>query len=310
MHYISLLVHENLPVVLDTLDNMMRQTDACVVLHRSKGATFGAELLLNIIRNRYRDRVILNPHSLKTYWGNIYFALRSNLRFILSLAGPDDKISFHASNDLFIKKGVSDYLNGKYALFHQRIYCEKEYWSQARMALEDPSLMTFLKKNNIDCIVGSQFEGSMYPALVLKEFLSIIDKEKLLSGPDYAKEEIIFSTLAYMLGVKPSGCPYVYSELHKIDASMFKVSEFCDHLPSFIGFPLETYLQHRIWVDPKYRINKRDIDSLLDNSISLPIVKDKKSVFVPYDKASSLYCVKRVNRIIGDDVRCYISSFK
>lgn len=312
MHYISLLVHENFPVVINTIENFLKHTDAIIVVHISKSANFSREILERYSRDRFRERVIINKESEETYWGNVYNAMLCNIRFILKITNQNDVISFNASNDLFVKDLNIEEITSRPNRFQQRIYKKAGIWSQSKFAFDDQNIQKFIKQEGLNCIVASQIEGSSYCCSAMQEIVRIIDKYKLTEGRSFAREEILFSTAANLMRLRPDSNPYVFSELHRIDRKMFEIEKRFDVFPAPNRFKklLVAHLQKKVWDDKKNRIGKGDIDAIINKTMKIAPVKDGELLYYPYASCDEIYAVKRVPRLTDDPIRMYISSLK
>lgn len=103
---ISIPVHEELAVVFDQLHNIRAflPSDTLVVLHLAQGFR-SPEALQPMLP----EGVYANTTSLKTAWGNVIDQHNANFRFI-NEREDFDYFLIHASNDLYIRRGVERYV--------------------------------------------------------------------------------------------------------------------------------------------------------------------------------------------------------
>lgn len=309
--YISLLAHERTDVLFNTLENFLRYTSAYVVVHIAEGGSIDRREVIEWINKKRSTRIFINPLSVSTAWGNIIDAILLNIEYIASMCGANGqgvKVVFHSSNDMFIRKGADEYILSNVALFQNREYIEPGLWAQSVAAFRDTSLLRALGVFHWKTVVGSQFEGSMYPLSVLKQIAKLISEFDLGKNKSYAKEEIYFPTFASILGVHSTGGPYVYSEVHEIDCRIWKMLQFKRmHSNSRVINRLATSYINYIWARRAFKINKKVINSILNDTMKLPQLKENNGLFVPYESCKNLFAVKRVLRNLNDPVRKYIN---
>ena len=96
MIYASIPIHEQLPVVVNQIRNIIKFLPCKIILHRSKTATFTQEEATQLLSNaEFEDIVFVNNKSVDTAWGSIIAAHLENIRYIKDLgAKPDDKVIF------------------------------------------------------------------------------------------------------------------------------------------------------------------------------------------------------------------------
>ena len=217
-------------VILNQCTNFLRFLDCCrIVLHVSQTATFSKlELQKELKDKKIEGRVVINPQSVDTGWGNIIRAHIENIKYILKEdSNSNGKIAFHASNDMLIRSGLKEFMAANNRCYHIRIYDREGYWWPAREALRDEELNEMLcYVNGNSRIIGSQIEGSFYQIQDLAEIVPII--EKFYTGKNrelfYTREEFYFSSLCYAAHLEPSCTPYVFSEVHRYDRGLWSLN--------------------------------------------------------------------------------------
>jgi len=250
----SILVHEKLDVVLNQISNFIKFNPKClIIVHLSR--SFRADLGDEIEKMSSLNHVIINNKSIRTGRGDNsqFYAHFSNLLLLKKNRIVFDYVCFHASNDMFVKQGLADYMSNfetGFAFFKVR-----STWHQGRHARKDRILLKALKKLDLDVesIKGSQLEGSFMCYDVCEKFMALISKNRLNrnsrihelirvirdfnkkknlffpvlpEGMLYAKEEVYFPTFSYLFSTK-NGSPYVFinwdNELRVTEADILRI---------------------------------------------------------------------------------------
>ncbi len=313
MVYVSIPVHEVIEVIVDQVKNITKfLPDCCIVLHISKRASFTNDQLINLFNKNKIKNVLINPVSIDTSWGNIFRAHICNINYIKTLStNLSDKIIFHASNDMIVKKGLDIFISNSSNLFHTR-YCDRVgYWWPANVSLtQDKKFLRALREIGVGRVVASQIEGSMYQISVLHEIVSIIEKYNIIENNTtfYTHEEFYFSSFAHALGVVPDNTPYIYSEVHYFDMVLWNIFNKIDK--SFL--PYKKFIKNNIYTilfKSKFsNTTKKTIDDLILSKYKNIEFWDGANYWNPYPEKSKLYGVKRINRNINDKTRRYIQS--
>lgn len=193
----SLLVHEEPDVILDQIVNLNYfNKDCAIVLHLNpkfdiKKYDYTEEEFTAKIQSF--GNVFINPHQVVVGKDDIIQAHISNFECIKNI--EFQYFYFIASNELFIKPGVFDFIS-------QFEYgCEdllKENWHYFDLMKRDPDLKKIISKNNISHYSYSQIEGSFYKKEIFLQMNDIIVnnynyKEQV---GKYPRDEIYFSTIA------------------------------------------------------------------------------------------------------------------
>ena len=318
MIYVSLLVHEQIPVIINQLQNFENfLCDACVVIHVSPSANFSSTDLAEALAKTQLKNWRINPVSVPSAWGSIIAAHLSNIRFIATFANELDRIVFHSSNDMLVQPGLAQYLYGKECLFNMRPVRAPGHWWVGESALSDEQFRTLRFDVGASAIWASQIEGSMYRLDVLRAVDQIVSQSGALSSDVfYPREEIFFSTLAVALGVRSDGLPYVFSAVHRFDrilwATLDKYRWFFSRKSKIVR-SVKKRVNARLFDSDGYRINAKDVDlirarALPDHWLSL----DDGAGDSPWriNDADGIFAVKRVERVLNDPLRQYISLLK
>lgn len=313
MIYISVPVHESIPVINDQLKNFEKLfPGSIIVLHVSPTANFTktqlhAELSAKNARNFY-----INPVSVPTQWGSIIQAHLANISLIKSF-GDASRIVFHASNDLLVIAGAHPYIEKNGNIFNLRLIEPGSHWWISDIAANDFALRKTVASLGSTLIYGSQIEGSSYEADVIFEIADVIQKKETLdSEAFYPREEVIFPTLARALGVKSEGLPYVYSEVHYFDKTLWK---YFDKYPKLFNSQKKfgRYCKYKfnklMFKSQFYMISKADVDCIIRGDTSrlrnAPVLNDGNTEWTTYDP-QHLYGVKRIERKLDDPIREHI----
>ena len=320
-HYVSLLVHEEPDVVADQLANLDRFfPGAIATLHVSRSASFTpAELTARLERSPARNWLVQEEQA-ATVWGDILNGHLINLRAVLA---RDDvrSVSFHASNDLLVRSGVSAVLERSPGLWNRRVIDRPSRWYFARAMRADAPFLAAVRDLGDGPVVMSQIEGTSYTAESLGSVVPVVEEIMRARGaadfPAYANEELYLPTLAEAFGARSGGHPYILSEIFKLERVSRPVVAVA--LPG----PLS-----RVWLRKyealsmqgnqlfmrraaRYGITREDVDRVRTERHSpgqLSIIgsRGRDQVYDP----EALFGVKRVERRMDDPLRQYIGTLK
>ncbi|MCF7861892.1 hypothetical protein K9M79_06620 [Candidatus Woesearchaeota archaeon] len=232
----SIPIHEATDVAIDQIDNFKKYNPGCtIIIHISKQFR-GRDPRPSLERI---SNVIVNPERHSTSWGDgkLVDVHISNFNFAASKSSFD-YVCLHASNDMFIKSGLTDYVSK----YDSGIALNKTHRSDmTKYAKRDRILKQILKNEKIIQFTESQIEGTFYSTELFKKISGklelyiklnpfsfpktgrgIIDRiiigiENFLNfyRPQYSKEEFYFQTL----GIKYSqerAEPYTYFPKRKL----------------------------------------------------------------------------------------------
>ena len=307
MIYVSIPVHTSIPTILNQIENIQKHLHSHIVLHVSANADFSKQELMRCIREKkYSQPVSVNPVSVSTVWGGIIKAHLENIKFIGSLTDePNAKVVFHSSNDMVVKKGLTEYLEGKNSLFNLRYIDRPGHWWPGNVALGDFRLTRILAKLGSGRVVASQIEGSMYPLRLLTLISDLIEQENLLDNNlFYPREEIFFSSIAYALGERPEGDPYIFSEVHRFDYVNWKVWNKIDKIfPSMFREFAKKGTNFLLFRSKFYKIRIGDVFAVRRNLIKSIDLRDGDNNFFLYKDPAIIFGVKRVGLSLDDPIR-------
>jgi hypothetical protein len=313
---VSLPVHTRPAIIAGQLANFAAfLPEAKVVLHVSAQARFTlAELEAALARAGCANAVI-NGQRLATSWGNILPAHLANLAWIRRHLPRCTRICLHSSNDMLVRPGVACHLVRGRNFLHHRPIRPGSRWRFAHAALADPALHALCRRLGDAPLVGSQVEGSSYEAALLYEVADMIGEAASQAPPlPYPREEVWLSTVAHARGVRPSGAPYIFSEVHRFDRSFWRVLR---HVDPFLGRPGEARhlprraLEFLMIRSGFHRIDRRLVDQIARDAADQLARHEWLSDYADdsrwrvFDR-HGLYGVKRVPRRPNHPLRRYI----
>lgn len=318
---VSIPVHEKPEIIKDQVANLKKFIEnVTIVLHVSKSyfINYRIEEISNI------PDVYINPVHMDTKWADIIHTHISNFEFIDSIE-EFDYFLMHASNDMYVKKGIEGYIKNYEAGFNiRKVIAKHSFWWPGDAACRDEQLKQIMNQCGQSMIIASQIEGSFYKRDVMRKMIKII-KENYnysLDKENYTREEFYFSTVASSLVDWLSvGRPTTYSEVHKFDRFIWKWKSTARIVYRFFKWciPVKTYIKFEIWSNDFifklrfYRINSRLIKKILadtkDVIESNRYLNDGSGMFELYE-GKNIFSVKRVEREYGNSVRRYIRELR
>lgn len=315
---ISILVHERKDVVLDQIKNFQFYIDRpIIVLHISKTFYEMEEGCFEEL-NEFKE-VYINPAHYFVEWGNIAHIHISNFQYIKNIVKEFDYFIMHASNDMYVKKGVESYICNYSAGMQRRILrYPKTMWCPCEYAWRDEKLEEIMQKCHAKWRVGTQIEGSFYRKEIFERIIEYIGNSDFWNNEDYTREEIYFSTVAYaIIAEEEIGYPVTFSEVHRYDHGLWVrerlLFSFCN-IPFLKGIlhnrkyeEIRQYMIEQYKKKAHYAISKKDIRKIRSVEKTIPcrkFMKDYPGEYQLYD--GGLYSVKRVPREINHPIRKYI----
>ena len=169
----------------------------------------------------------------------------------------------------------------------------------------DFRLTRILAKLGSGRVVASQIEGSMYPLRLLMLISDLIEQENLLDNNlFYPREEIFFSSIAYALGERPEGDPYIFSEVHRFDYVNWKVWNKIDKIfPSMFREFAKKGTNFLLFRSKFYKIRIGDVFAVRRNLIKSIDLRDDDNNFFLYKDPAIIFGVKRVGLSLDDPIR-------
>ena len=315
---VSIPVHERKDVIVDQIRNIQFYIETpIIILHVSK--QFYEAENGDFSELEKKKNVFINPVHYSVCWGDIVHVHVSNFLFATKTVGNFDYFLMHASNDMYVRKGIEKYIFRYKAGFQRRLLeGKKSMWCPCEYAWKDSTLHLIMKKCGAAFPVGTQIEGSFFRKDVFEKVVSCIANVCFGEGEHYTREEIYFSTVAYQLIEERNiGYPTTFSEVHRYDRKLWKKERALYSFSTL--FPVNCFLKgmryekirgrmiDRFRKSNKYAVTKRDIRRIrIGKGISSREneMQDYPGKYRLYDEG--LFSVKRVQRRIDDPIRAYI----
>lgn len=317
---VSIPVHEKPEVINNQIDNFNHYIDnVYIVLHISK-SFFETYSLDEIV---LKENVYVNPTHLDTKWADIIQAHISNFHFICSVL-EFDYFVLHASNDMYIKKGFSQYIENYDAGFNiHKIIKKDSHWWPGRTALEDTQLSNMMNAIGQTMVIASQIESSFFKKGIMGEIVDVIEQNYDANQKKalYSREEIYFYTIASnIVSWSNIGYPTTFSEVHRFDRSLWKLRDITRCI--YYNSPLKFILSERVYYKIEavyneilfrsrfYKTTCRIIKKILRDDQKYikknSFLNDGTGEFRLYNQY--IFSVKRITRNINDPVRKFISN--
>lgn len=314
-HYLSLLVHEQPSVVRDQIENFSRWAPKLrVVVHVSPSASFSPQSLEEQLGVRDSARgAIVNPAQHATSWSwnggdrvpAIFRAHVENLRVMLE-RGDAQTISFASSNDLLVRPGLITASHGLKTRWNRVPIGRNFGWYWRDAALQ------FLRDFDIAVVnsIHSQVEGTTYPAEWVKSVFAVLEGAASVAG-GFPLEEVLLPSLASRDGLHPEAHPFTFSEVHRGDYAVSRVTQLVGRregrqplLPT--TWARQVVRQAALWrqirplsVEDVTRVRA---ETLPDRDLRLSAGMDRMPIY----SRSDLFGVKRVARSMADPLRLHI----
>lgn len=319
---VSIPVHEKPEVINDQIENINKNLhDVAIVLHISKG--FYDKYDEDKIKKC--SNLFINPQHLVTNWGGIFKTHLSNFMFAKENV-KFDYFLLQASNDMFVKKGLEEYVIKYDAGFNRRFVYKNSMWWPAACALNDEYLNKVRSINGITRIVASQIEGSFYKEEIFSYIVDVLKSagldDELFLSPKYPREEVYFSTIASnVVDYDRCGYPTTFSEVHRFDREIWSIRRKVDFLyrnvlKLFVSNQtnerIKGKLNDLLFKSKTYRIREKDILAICNKDLNYLrkyfVLDDNPGYFRLYD--GNLFSVKRVERVYNDSVRTFIRNLE
>lgn len=259
-YILSIPIHEKPEVVIDQLCNIKHywRDNYAVILHISKGFNWDSwYMTANDFKNIIAlfDNVFINPESLDTKWGGIIHTHLSNFKYAESII-EFDYFVIVASNELFIKSGISRWIEGKdYGCQTSRLLSNiGDKWAFSKNVLADNNLKQMCLKENINDIYCSAPEGTFYKRELFHDMNKIINKYYTFDMNEdmYPREEVYLPTLAICLNGTENIRHRHYSSMGLNITTAQEVYEKSEELYSIKPVRRELYDEMRVWIRSYY----------------------------------------------------------
>ena len=171
MILISIAVHEKLEVILNQIDNFRKFAPGTgLVIHISGQMVEDFPEAPEVLRKI--DRVWVNTNSFYTGMGLLLKCHVSNFLYMEEAGIPFSHYCLHSSNDMFVRRGVEDYIRKHdYGFFQFNLFEKLNFCQWKEDFLKDRpyrKLMKGIQATPTQYV--SQVEGTFYPREAFKEF--------------------------------------------------------------------------------------------------------------------------------------------
>jgi hypothetical protein len=294
----SVLVHEKTEVVLDQIHNFQKfNNDSAVILHISRKFKLG--IGSEICKFRELDNVYINPVSFDTGIGDNsqLYAHMENISYALALPIDFEYIALHASNDMFVSKGLFSYI-GKYEAGTDNAQIDAgSSWQQSRSAFGDRELKKLSKQFDINkfSLRGSQVEGTFMKREIAIKVLNLYSSFKPGKSPNFIRKSLIL-LFKYR---------YPRKIIRTLLPGMFYAKEEV-YFPTLINLCAGSLGRPYVFINWKNNLVVEESDILAIMKQDKDYLSDKSKS--QYDPLHCFFAVKRVNRDINDPIRRYINN--
>lgn len=181
---ISLPVHECRRVIEDQLRNLaFFLNDPVVVLHLSQ--SYRDDVDFSAFPN-----VVVNPQRFPTRWGNISYLHCANVRHALDAGLEFDFVVHAASNELYLRHGLENYLESASAAFDDRgrpgpdgeFPLHNAFFMKVGLNSIRKSVLPALCESRGERVCHAPIEGSSYRRDAIRRMYDLLDAEIGLEG--------------------------------------------------------------------------------------------------------------------------------
>lgn len=309
----SIPVHEKPEVIRNQIDNFLFfNPSSVIILHLSKQMSESdVENLKYFIKDL--NSVFVNSERFFSGWGdgslikihlsNFEFAINSNIEFT--------HCCLHASNDMFVRRGLDLWVDGFDAGFDMINQGRKNpVYQQIDHFSRDLSSRILSKKYKIQKVLGSQIEGSFYSRELILKLLERVNAHSLWDIP------YIFS-----MGLHPLSSwrykIYLWTErILRYARSPVKITIFCREEVYFPTMIYEFFRKPRpfnycyINWSNGLKLSDEEINHCANSNDDLLIKLKDFDVSLELTKELKFFAVKRIERDINDNQRIKISEMK
>ncbi len=306
----SIPVHEKPDVIVDQLNNfLLFNPNSNIILHLSRQMIDAdVENLRSLIQNF--SSVYINTVRFYSGWGDgsLIKIHLSNFEYALNAKIEFTHCCLHASNDMFVRKGLDFWVDGFDAGFdrinkgkNNPVYQQIDHFSR------DFSSVILAKKYKITKVLGSQIEGSFYSRELIVKLLERVNSRNLWDLP------FIFSMGIHSLNSFRYKI-YLWTErILRLMSFPIKITIFCREEVYFPTLVFEFIKKSRPfnycyinWSNGLKLTNEEIIECAKGNNQIL-IQKKKFDTNVRRLEEVQFFAVKRVERDINDPQRKFIS---
>ena len=306
----SIPVHEKPEVVLNQIENFKYFNPNCiVVLHVSLGMSVADYNRLEALLEDL-DFVYINPTRLQTGWadGTLFKAHLETMRFAIREGIAFSHFCLHASNEMFVKTGLEDWVNGYDAGFDQVNEGKNNpVYQQIDHFKKDIFSSRILRRNGLERVLGSQVEGTFYS----RELVELIIER--LAGHSLGELGRFFSLGEMSSGILRSKVFRITEVVLRRLGFAKRITPFCKeevYFPTLVGDLLGERMTRKMsycfinW-HTNLTIKENEIDWIRQNNIEA-LHESKNFRTTTHLGAFNYFTVKRVDRDISNPVRQYI----
>lgn len=209
-HAISLLVHEQLPVIIDQCINFETfAPHSVIMIHVSASGSVSQTEVREALEKADCRRCFVNDVSHASDWGSIINGHFANIWALQPILDSSAYVSLHASNDMLLSE-LPVFGSGAQSRYEMRSVSASSLWHTGRCFAQSEALPVLLQALGCKRAIGSQIEGSTYPFEALLALATAIEPHgAILAALPRIAEEIIFPTWALEWIGPPADTPYV-----------------------------------------------------------------------------------------------------
>jgi hypothetical protein len=288
MILISLLAHENGDVILDQIGNFRKfAPDSGVVIHLSRQFTESTPEAPDILSKQ--ERVWVNPAPLYTGTGMVLKCHISNF-----LHAQREQVGFshfclHASNDLFVRPGVEEYIRRKnFGFFLHDPFNGSNFTNWRKSFRQDRAYRKVMRTSGSPVTrYASQVEGTFFPREDFAEFAALFMR-------------FVWREVGWPINYVHGTNLYLVKQFERIQRNpryrrfvepyFYTKEEF--YLPNFFNALCKepgTPYCYMNWTE-NLKITGSDVDAI-------------RRGMIPGGDYEELFAVKRVNRALDDPIR-------
>lgn len=305
----SIPVHEKPEVVLNQIENFKYfNPNSMVVLHVSLGMSVVDYNRLEVLLEGL-DLVYINPTRLQTGWadGTLFKAHLETMRFAIREGLAFTHFCLHASNEMFVKAGLEDWVKGFDAGFDQVNEGKNNpVYQQIDHFKKDVFSSRILRRNGLKTVLGSQVEGTFYS----RELVELIIER--LEGFSLGELGRFFSLgIDNVRTIRPRIFRMIEVLLRRLGFPL-RVTPFCKeevYFPTLVGDLVGERMTRKMsycfinW-HTNLTIKENEIDWIRENNIAA-LHQSKNFRTSSNWSVFNYFTVKRVDRDMNDDIRKY-----
>jgi hypothetical protein len=285
-------------VVIDQVNNIQFFVpESVVVLHFSKQFTNWGKYSIKDFEKM--DNVIVNPARIPTSYATGILLYLHMLNFKAAVSNCNfDVFTLHSSNELFVKPGLSKYLEKYDSGFYQHEQTNRNTeWVPGKSTFRDRKLKKIMNKLQLKNIYMSQVEGTFYNRMIAEKIFNIFEKFNIhgVSG-EYA---FIWDNAVKHVKNFDFIC-FVFQDLLRRDLLYAKEEVYFPTIASRFAANIGTPYACINWAKDLL-VTKDAVDSIIADTHGFL----KQSNMARYQ---DVFSVKRIERKMDDPLRTYIKS--